>query len=63
MSVENQRDIEEINPLYIDGLEFVYVKTAMELIPMVLEDEKVKNHLKLKERKPNNTCKKNVDTD
>jgi len=63
MSVENRRDIEEINPLYIDGLEFVYVKTAMELIPMVLEEERVKNHVKLKDRKIINTYKKNVDTD
>lgn len=36
MSEENRRDIEEINPLYIQGLEFTYVKTAMELIPLVL---------------------------
>ena len=50
MSRENQRDIEEINPLYIDGLEFVYVKTAMELIPMVLEPDKAENHIKLKEK-------------
>jgi ATP-dependent Lon protease len=58
MSEENRRDIEEINPLYIDGLEFVYVKTATELIPQVLEKEKIKNAIKLKAR-----GRKNVDTD
>jgi ATP-dependent Lon protease len=58
MSEENRRDIEEINPLYIDGLEFVYVKTATELIPQVLEKEKIKNAIKLKAR-----VRKNVDTD
>ena len=40
MSEENRRDIEEINPLYIQGLEFTYVKTAMELIPLVLEEKR-----------------------
>ncbi len=40
MSEENRRDIEEINPLYIQGLDFTYVKTAMELIPLVLEERK-----------------------
>ncbi|MCQ2253352.1 MAG: endopeptidase La [Bacteroidales bacterium] len=51
MSEENRRDIDEINPLYIDGLEFTYVKTAMELIPMVLEDKQVKNPVKVKDKK------------
>jgi ATP-dependent Lon protease len=48
MSEQNRRDIEEINPLYIEGLEFHYVKTAMELIPIVLEDKQVDNPIKPK---------------
>jgi ATP-dependent Lon protease len=43
MSEQNRRDIKEINPLYIEGLEFHYVNTAMELIPMVLEEQAVEN--------------------
>lgn len=37
LSKENQRDILEINPIYLKGLEFVYVTRAMELIEQVLE--------------------------
>lgn len=47
MSEENKRDIEEINELYIRGLEFIYVNTAMELVPLVLEKEQVKNPVTL----------------
>ena len=47
MSVENKRDIEEINELYIKGLEFIYVSTAMELVPLVLQEKQVKNPVKL----------------
>ena len=50
MSEQNRRDIEEINPLYIEGLEFHYVKTAMELIPLVLEDKQVDHPIKVKAR-------------
>lgn len=51
LSHENRRDIEDINPIYLDGLEFVYVKTAMELVPLVLEPAKAKNAVTLKPRK------------
>ena len=51
MSEQNRRDIEEINPLYIEGLEFHYVKTAMELIPLVLEDKQVEKPIKPKAKK------------
>ena len=40
-------DIEEISELYIRGLEFVYVSTAMELVPLVLQEKQVKNPVKL----------------
>ncbi len=62
MSEYNKRDIEEINPLYIDGLKFVYVKTAMELISLVLEKDKVENCVKLKTKRTKRQ-NKNVDTD
>lgn len=51
MSEQNRRDIQEINPLYIEGLEFHYVNTAMELIPMVLEEQQVKNPIRPKSKK------------
>lgn len=40
---ENQRDIEEINPKYLDGLSFHYVSEMSEVIKYALTDEKVKN--------------------
>ncbi len=46
MSEENRRDIEEINPLYLKGLDFTYVSTAMELIPLVLEEKPVENPIR-----------------
>ncbi len=51
MSEQNRRDIEDINPLYIAGLEFHYIKTAMELIPLVLEDHQVENPVKVKPKR------------
>lgn len=53
MSKQNQRDIDEINEMYLKGLEFVYVDTAMELIPHVLKADRVENAVpipKLKKR-------------
>jgi ATP-dependent Lon protease len=50
MSEENRADIEEIKPMYLKGLTFVYVKNAMELIPLVLEKSQVENPVKLKEK-------------
>ncbi len=53
MSEQNRRDIEDINPLYIEGLEFHYVNTAMELIPLVLEEKQVENPVRPKSKKKN----------
>lgn len=36
LSVQNQKDVEEINPLFIKGLKFHYVKTMMEVLEHVL---------------------------
>ena len=35
LSCENERDIKEIKPMYIEGLEFVYVKNAEEVLNYV----------------------------
>ena len=43
MSTQNRRDIDEINQMYLSGLEFIYVDTAMELIPLVLKEQRVEN--------------------
>lgn len=40
---ENQRDVEEINPKYLEGLSFHYVSEMSEVIKYALTDEKVKN--------------------
>lgn len=38
---ENRKDIEEIQPLYLKGLEFHYVKDIKEVLQLALTDEKV----------------------
>lgn len=40
---ENQRDIDEINPKYLEGLTFHYVSEMKEVINYALTDEKVKH--------------------
>ncbi len=40
---ENERDINEINPKYLEGLIFHYVSEMKEVIKYALTDEKVKN--------------------
>ncbi len=36
LSVQNQKDVEEINPAYIKGIRFFYVKTMIQVIDHVL---------------------------
>ncbi|MCQ2251486.1 MAG: endopeptidase La [Bacteroidales bacterium] len=55
MSEENRRDIEEINPLYLKGLDFTYVGTAMELIPLVLEEKPVENPIRPRKKEKTST--------
>lgn len=43
LSKENQKDIEEIKPLYIKGLKFHYVQDVREVLEIALLKEKVKN--------------------
>ncbi len=43
LCVENKRDIEEINPDYLSGLTFHYVKNILEVWEIALLDEKVQD--------------------
>jgi ATP-dependent Lon protease len=45
ISVENQKDVEEINEIYRQGLHFRYLNEISELIPFVLLEEQVDNPL------------------
>ncbi len=47
LSVENQKDIEEINPIYLKGLNFVYVESLEEVLRHALLSQKVVNSLKV----------------
>jgi len=44
---DNKRDIEEINPLYLKGLKFHYVKDMSDVLRLALTNQKVKNAKKL----------------
>ncbi|WP_456437596.1 endopeptidase La [Psychroserpens sp.] len=44
---DNKRDIEEINPLYLKGLKFHYVKEMSDVLRLALTNQKVKNAKKL----------------
>ncbi|NVO02467.1 MAG: endopeptidase La [Bacteroidetes bacterium] len=43
LSEENRKDIEDINPVYLEGLTFSYISEMIEVIDVALLDEKVKN--------------------
>lgn len=43
LSVENKKDIEEINEIYLKGLKFHYVKNIMEALDIALLKQKVEN--------------------
>lgn len=47
LSQENEKDIEEINNIYLEGLEFHFVKNVDEVLRLALLEEKVKNPLKI----------------
>lgn len=47
MSRENERDIDDIEPIYIKGLEFHYVSDVKEVLALALLDEKVDDALDL----------------
>jgi ATP-dependent Lon protease len=43
LSAENRKDIEDIKPVYLEGLSFHYIKEMIEVIDLVLIKSKVKN--------------------
>lgn len=45
MSVSNQKDVEDIQPAYIKGLKFHYVKSMIEVLDLALLKEKASNAL------------------
>lgn len=47
LSEKNKKDIEEINPRYLKGLKFNYVKTMEEVVELSLTDELVNNPVKI----------------
>lgn len=47
LSEDNEKDIKEINPKYLKGLKFHYVKEMMEVVKIALLSEKVKNAVKI----------------
>lgn len=47
LSEENRKDIEDIKEIYINGLNFHYVKTIDEVLSLALMDEKVEKPLSI----------------
>ena len=47
MSEENRKDVEDIKPIYIEGLKFHYIETIMEALDLSLLRQKVKNPKKI----------------
>ena len=45
---ENRKDIEEIQPMYLKGLEFHYVKDIKEVLQLALTEEKVADAIDFK---------------
>jgi ATP-dependent Lon protease len=48
LSKENKKNIDEINPLYLRGLQFHYVDDIQEVLDIALLKEKIKNPLEIK---------------
>jgi ATP-dependent Lon protease len=51
LSIENEKDILEINEKYISGLSFHYVNRMIEVLDYALLDEKVENAVKISQQK------------
>ena len=41
LSADNKKDVDDINPIYIKGLNFHYIKDMIEAVDLALENEKV----------------------
>ena len=48
LSEDNRKDIEDIKPDYIKGLDFVYVKEMIDVVNSALLNEKVRNPIQFK---------------
>lgn len=47
LSEDNRKNVEEINEMYLKGLNFHYVKTILQVLELSILDEKVKNPQKI----------------
>lgn len=47
LSVQNKKDIEDIRPDYLEGLNFIYVEEMIDVVKQALLKEKVVNPLKV----------------
>ena len=47
LSMDNKKDIKEINKVYLKGLKFHYVKDMMDVVKTALLQEKVENPVKI----------------
>ncbi len=45
LSAENRKDVEEINPIYLKGVEFKYITDMIEVVDLSMTDQKVKQPL------------------
>jgi len=46
---QNEKDVNDINPSYIEGLKFHFVQNMFEVLDIALTNEKVKNPLNINE--------------
>jgi ATP-dependent Lon protease len=51
LSIENKRDVEDIKPVYLEGLNFHYINQMVDVIDLALMKEKVANSIKFIEKK------------
>lgn len=52
MSAENKKNIDEIQDIYLKGLQFHYVNDIKEVFAIALTDEKVADAIDLSVKKP-----------
>lgn len=47
LSADNRKDVEDINPIYVQGLTFHYIKDMIEVVDLALDVQKVKRPIAL----------------
>ena len=50
LSRENEKDINDIKPIYLEGVQFHYVDTVSDVFELAITDKKVKNAKKLTDK-------------